>query len=286
MLIDCAKLVKEIDHNTTQTVQELTDNGMRPSVVELLATDNSAARSYAKTKEKKAASLGIGYRVKRISSTESEIDVLKMVADLNSDPSVHGIMLAMPTYKHLNADHIAGQIHPAKDVDGLGGPNTFFLATNQEYLGIQPATAIAAIHILESVTTITAKKILVLGRGRTVGRPLSAMLTNRNATVTVAHSVSIAVDQLVRTSDIVISAIGRPRFVEPEWLVKGQIVIDCGISFVDGRTVGDVDTAAASARGAFISPVPGGVGTVTNSAIFLNLLKAIQLQQREQTYGT
>ena len=169
-----------------------------------------------------------------------------------------------------------------KDVDGLGAFNTFYLGTNREDAGLVPATARAAIHILEGLGAISGRRALVIGRGPTVGRPAAQMLINRDATVTIAHSRTKNLDSLFRSSEVVVSATGRPGLVDSEWINEGQVIIDCGISFADGKTVGDVSSAAADARNAIVTPVPGGVGGVTNAMIFSNLLKAMRLQRIDE----
>jgi methylenetetrahydrofolate dehydrogenase (NADP+)/methenyltetrahydrofolate cyclohydrolase len=222
--------------------------------------------------------LGVEYRHVGFERTDQTAAIADRIALLNADADVQGIMLGLPVYKHLDGESLANAIISTKDIDGLGAINTFYLATNQEHRAIAPATAVAALHIAQEVTGLQGRRVAVLGRGRTVGRPVAAMLVNRDATVTVCHSRSRNIAEIVAESEIVVSAVGSPHFVEAAWLREGQVVVDCGISFVDGRTTGDVDSEAASRRGAIVSPVPGGVGAVTNIIIFANLLRAIRLQ--------
>ena len=283
MLIDCRAIARELDVATTAAVQDWAGRDIVPAVREIVATDNEAVHSYVRTKMNKSRALGVDYQAITFDRAVSTAELLDTIRDLNATPGVHGITLGMPLFKHLDADAMADAIAATKDIDGLGSTNTALLATNQEHRALAPATAIAAVHILETVGSLSGRRVVVLGRGRTVGRPVGAMLVNRDATVTICHSRSRDLASLIGESEIVVSAIGRARFVSPDWLRPGQIVIDCGISFLDGRTVGDVDSGAASDRGVTITPVPGGVGVVTNAMLFANVIRAMSLQREEES---
>ena len=278
MLIDCRAIARDLDIATSSAIRDWAARGVAPAVREIVATDNEAVHSYVRTKQKKADALGADYRAIGFDRSATTGQVLDAIGALNLDADVHGIMLGMPLFEHLDQDALANAIAGDKDIDGLGAASTAYLATNREQLALAPATAIAAVHILEKVTSLGGRRVAVLGRGPTVGRPVAAMLVNRDATVTICHSRSRDIDRIVGTSEIVVSAIGRGHFVRPEWLRPSQIVVDCGISFVDGKTVGDVDAAAVTEPSIAITPVPGGVGVVTNAMIFANLLRAVALQ--------
>jgi methylenetetrahydrofolate dehydrogenase (NADP+)/methenyltetrahydrofolate cyclohydrolase len=279
MLIDCRAIARDLDIATSSAIRDWAARGVVPAVREIVATDNEAVHSYVRTKQKKADALGVDYRPIGFERSATTGQILDAIGALNLEAEVQGIMLGLPLFEHLDQDALANAIAGNKDIDGLGAANTAFLATNREQLALAPATAIAAVHILEKVTSLGGRRVAVLGRGPTVGRPVAAMLVNRDATVTICHSRSRDVDRLVAASEIVVSAIGRGHFVRPEWLRPSQIVVDCGISFIDGRIVGDVDAAAVTDPSVAITPVPGGVGVVTNAMLFANLMRAIQLQQ-------
>ncbi|MBV8687207.1 MAG: bifunctional 5,10-methylenetetrahydrofolate dehydrogenase/5,10-methenyltetrahydrofolate cyclohydrolase [Alphaproteobacteria bacterium] len=282
MLVDCRSMAREVEEAVAESVRERTAAGRTPALREIVATANEGVRSYVRTKAKKAAALGVDYAAIELGAEAGTEEVRERVEALNRAPEVHGIMLGLPMFPHLDADGLADSIAGAKDIDGLGARNTAYLATGREALAILPATAVAAVHILERLGPVAGKRVAVLGRGRTVGRPVAAMLTNRDATVTLCHSRSRDLPALLGEHEIVVSAVGKPHFLAAEWLREGQVVVDCGISFADGRTVGDVDSAAADARGAVVTPVPGGVGTVTNAILFANLLRAMDLQQADR----
>jgi methylenetetrahydrofolate dehydrogenase (NADP+)/methenyltetrahydrofolate cyclohydrolase len=279
MIVDCRKLAAEVDETTKYGVSLLKEAGILPKVVEVIATGNQGVISYSDTKKKKAATLGIDYSARIYEKATTVDDVLQDIRKLNADPAVHGIVVGLPVFVHLDEDAVTNEIRYQKDVDGLGAFNTFYLCTNREDAGLVPATARAAVHILESLGAISGRRILVVGRGRTVGRPVAQMLINRDATVCVAHSRTKDLEGMVRDSEIVVSATGRPGLIDADWIVSGQVIVDCGIAFLDGKTVGDLDSKAAGERGAVVTSVPGGVGVVTNSMLFSNLLKAIRLQQ-------
>lgn len=278
MLIDCRAIAGELDVATSSAIQDWKARGISPAVREIVATDNEAVHSYVRTKEKKGRSLGVEYAAIVFDRASSNERILGAIDELNGSAGVHGIMLGLPLFKHLDPELLANAIAGNKDIDGLGAANTAYLASNREHLALAPATAIAAVHILETLTGLSGRRVAVLGRGRTVGRPVAAMLVNRDATVTICHSKSRDLDRLIAENEIVVSAIGRGLFVQTDWLRPSQIVIDCGISFIDGRTVGDVDSAAASERSVAVTPVPGGVGVVTNAMLFANLMRALALQ--------
>jgi methylenetetrahydrofolate dehydrogenase (NADP+) / methenyltetrahydrofolate cyclohydrolase len=279
MLIDCRAIARDLDIATSSAIRDLAARGIVPAVREIVATDNEAVHSYVRTKQKKADALGVDYQAAGFDRSATTGQLLDAIDALNLDADIHGIMLGMPLFEHLDQDALANAIAGDKDIDGLGPASIACLAINREQLALAPATAIAAVHILETVTNLSGRRVVVLGRGPTVGRPVAAMLVNRDATVTICHSRSCDIDRIVAESEIVVSAIGRGHFVRPEWLRPSQIVVDCGISFVDEKTVGDVDAAAVTDPSVMITPVPGGVGVVTNAMLFANLLRAIGLQQ-------
>jgi methylenetetrahydrofolate dehydrogenase (NADP+)/methenyltetrahydrofolate cyclohydrolase len=282
MLIDCRGMARILDVATASAIEAWIARGERPAVREIVATDNESVHSYVRTKAKKGAALGVDYQAVTFDRSADTGQLLDAIAGLNESPSVYGIMVGMPMFGHLDAERLIDAIASLKDIDGLGPHNTACLANNREQMGIAPATAAAAMYILETLTALAGKRVAVLGRGRTVGRPVAAMLVNRDATVTVCHSRSRDLESVIAGSEIIVSAIGRGHFVSPEWLRAPQIVIDCGISFAGGRTLGDVDSDAAAARSVAVTPVPGGVGIVTNAMIFANLVRAMHLQATEE----
>jgi methylenetetrahydrofolate dehydrogenase (NADP+)/methenyltetrahydrofolate cyclohydrolase len=279
MIVDCRKLASEVDETTKYGVSILEQAGTRPKVVEIIATGDQGVVSYSKTKMKKAESLGIDYSSRIYEKAVTGGEILRDIRALNANRAIHGVVVGLPLFVDLDEESITNEVQHQKDIDGLGAFNTYYLSKNREDAGLVPATARAAVHIIESLGVISGKRLVVVGRGPTVGRPVAQMLINRDATVSVAHSRTKELERMIRESEIVVSATGRRGLIQPDWISPGQVVVDCGISFVDGKTVGDVDSAAIDARGGIVTAVPGGVGVVTNAMLFSNLLKAIRLQQ-------
>lgn len=279
MLIDCVSIAARLDERIARFASEMRARGEAPQLCEIVATSANSAISYSKTKERKAEKLGIEFRVVRFGQSDPMEAVLQEVSRLCANPAIHGVLVGMPTFPHIDAERLLAVIPPYKDVDGLGPLNSHLVYSNQEHNAIAPATAIAAIHVLETRTTLKGKRVAVIGRGRTVGRPVATMLSNRDATVTLCHSrtpVDVLRD-VVAASDVVVSATGMPGVLQTDWFRPAQIVVDCGIAFADGKTRGDVDSLALDAAGVEVTPVPQGVGLVTNSMIFGNLARAIGL---------
>ncbi len=280
MIIDCLSISKNFDAGVQAAVQRLRDGGSTPRMCEILATHSEGTLSYSATKKRKAHALGIEYEPLNYSQEVHFTEIVDKITQLNANPEVHGILIGMPMYSHLDSEKLIATIDASKDVDGLGPTNSYFVFSNQEHLGIAPATAVAVVHILETRFSLRGRSVAVVGRGRTVGRPVGAMLTNRDATVTVCHSRTPKpeLERIVRNSEILIAATGTPGVVRSEWFSRDQTVVDCGIAIVNGKTVGDLNSAEVSDRGAFVTPVPKGVGVVTNSMIFGNLLQAVKLK--------
>ncbi|MEM8916727.1 MAG: bifunctional 5,10-methylenetetrahydrofolate dehydrogenase/5,10-methenyltetrahydrofolate cyclohydrolase, partial [Pseudomonadota bacterium] len=197
---------------------------------------------------------------------------------LSADPATHGILLELPLAKSLDSESAIDCIAPLKDVDGLTVTNLGRVAAGAEDLALVSATPRACVALAETAGSLNGAAVAVVGRGRTVGRPLAAMLTNRNATVTVCHSRTPDLAAALAPADMVFTATGSPGLVNGDVLRQGQVVIDAGISVVDGGLVGDVDADSAAPLVRAMTPVPGGVGPLTSTLIFENVLRAMQLQ--------
>lgn len=285
MIIDCRSIADAFDAELVHAVGRLKDAGITPCMQEILATQVQGTHSYSNTKRLKAERLGVQYGAIHFGHEVHIEEILSKITELNTDQKVHGVLIGMPVYSHIDSEKLIAAIDPLKDVDGLSPVNAYAIFSNNEHLGIAPATAIAAIHILEKLLSLRGKEVAVIGRGRTVGRPLASMLTNRDATVTICHSrtPTVILERIIRQSEIVITATGVPGVIQTDWFSRQQTVVDCGIAFTDGKTVGDVNALEVSERGAAVTPVPKGVGLVTNSMIFGNLLHAINLRRPNGT---
>jgi methylenetetrahydrofolate dehydrogenase (NADP+)/methenyltetrahydrofolate cyclohydrolase len=198
---------------------------------------------------------------------------------LSADPAVHGILLELPLAAGLEADAALDQIAPAKDIDGLTPYNLGLISAGREQEALTSATAQACILLAETQGALAGKRVALIGRGRTVGRPLMGMLINRHATVTVCHTRTRDLAAAIADCDIVMVAIGKARQLTGAQLRPGQTVIDAGINYLDGKLVGDVDAASVEGIAAALTPVPGGVGPLTSALIFQNLIRAAQRSQ-------
>ncbi|NBC33096.1 MAG: bifunctional 5,10-methylenetetrahydrofolate dehydrogenase/5,10-methenyltetrahydrofolate cyclohydrolase [Alphaproteobacteria bacterium] len=255
--------------------------GIVPHLAVVVASDDPGVASYAQSKEKMAAKLGITLTAVTADPADGQAALEACVTRLSQAPEVHGIILALPVASGLDAEAAIACIDPKKDVDGLTPVNLGLIALGLESAAIAPATPQACIRLAESVAPLAGSRVCVVGRGRAVGRGLIPMLINRDATVTVCHSRTTDLAAAIAPSDTVFVAIGRPHLIGAAHIRPGQVVVDAGISMVDGKMAGDVDGAAIRATALALTPVPGGVGPLTSTLIFANLMRAIALQTGE-----
>jgi methylenetetrahydrofolate dehydrogenase (NADP+)/methenyltetrahydrofolate cyclohydrolase len=277
-IIKGLEVAKPKREELTQRIKTLAAKGVTPKLAVILAGGDEASKVYAQSKQKVAEPLGIQYEliVKPEPVTTEELTAL--IDKLNQDPKTHGILVELPLPKSVSKELVMNRIDPKKDVDGVHPFNRGYLLGGQEDLAIVPATPKSCLELIKSTgVPIEGARVAVLGRGDTVGRPLNSLLINRGATVTVCHSKTKNIDAIIKESDIVVAAIGKAKFVKPEWLNSKQVVIDVGINQTADGLVGDVDPAAKDIV-AFVTPVPGGVGSLTTTIIMDNLLDAIRLQ--------
>ncbi|NOW96079.1 bifunctional 5,10-methylenetetrahydrofolate dehydrogenase/5,10-methenyltetrahydrofolate cyclohydrolase [Mucilaginibacter sp. SG564] len=260
-------------------VNELKSRGIFPKMTVVLATDDPAAINYAYNKSKVAVELGIKYEVENIGANANDLRILTLIESLNNDNNNHGILLEFPLNKNITSDLALNSINPIKDIDGLSASNLGLIAMGDESHAILPATPQGCIALAELETELIGKKVAVIGRGRTVGRPLFNMLINRSATVVVCHTKTVNLRDQLKDCEIVFVAIGKPYAIDETHLQKNQIVIDAGINFLNGKLVGDVSPTTYDKVKTY-TPVPGGVGVVTSTLIFKNLIKAVKLQNK------
>ena len=246
-----------------------------PHLAVVLASDDPASATYVRFKGRAAEQCNIRSTQHTISADTSAEDLLKLVQQLNDDEDVDGILVQLPLPKQHDEQTILQAIDPAKDVDGFHPLNSGLLARGDES-ALMPCTPTGIIKLIEATgEEISGKRAVVLGRSNIVGRPIAEMLLNRSATVTICHSRTKNLPEVVRQSDIVIAAIGRPFFVKGSWIKPGATVIDVGINRTeDGKLVGDVAYHAAIERAGAITPVPGGVGPMTIACLMENTLIA------------
>jgi methylenetetrahydrofolate dehydrogenase (NADP+)/methenyltetrahydrofolate cyclohydrolase len=259
-------------------VKAFVEKGVQPKLAVVLAGGDEASRVYAQSKEKVGDKLGIKVEIHVRPEDVTQDDLIKLVDSLNADPNVHGILVELPLPKHIQKELVMNRLDPKKDVDGVHPVNRGYLLGGQEHLALVPATPLSCIELIQrSGVDLKGRRVALVGRGDTVGRPLASLLIKRDATITVCHTKTVDIGSITKAAEIVVAAAGSPGLVKASMLTAGQTVIDAGINQVGDSIVGDVEPAAAEVV-AFLTPVPGGVGSLTTTIIMSNLLKAASLQ--------
>ena len=285
--IDGAAVAAKVMEETKARIAALAQRGVRPGLAVVLVGDDPASRAYVRSKDRKAAELGLHSVKHELPADTSQATLLALVAELNADPAVHGILVQSPPPPQINEAEVVLAIDPRKDVDGFHPVNVAKLAM-EDPTGFVPCTPLGCIRLLHEAGIETAgKSAVVVGRSMIVGKPMALLLMKRgpggDATVTVAHSRTRNLAEVTRGADIVIAAIGRPHFLGDEHIREGAVVIDVGINRVDDpthpkgyRLVGDVDYDAVASKCAAITPVPGGVGPMTIAMLMANCVTAAE----------
>lgn len=254
------------------------DHGITPGLAVVLVGEDAASQVYVRAKGKQTTEAGMASFEHRLDPATSEADLLALVQKLNADPAVHGILVQLPLPGHMNADLVINAIDPAKDVDGFHISNVGLLGTGQK--AMVPCTPLGCLMLLrDHHGSLSGLDAVVIGRSNIVGKPMAHLLLGDSCTVTIAHSRTRDLPDVVRRADIVIAAVGRPQMVTGDWIKPGATVIDVGINRISGddgktRLVGDVDYASAAAVAGAITPVPGGVGPMTIACLLANTLTA------------
>ena len=255
---------------------------INPSLAVVMVGDDAASQVYVRNKMKQTAVVGIRSVEKRLPRQASESEVLEIIQELNEDSSIHGILVQLPLPEHIDPSVVVDAIDPNKDVDGLHRNNVAALVLGEE--GLVPCTPTGCLLMLRQYAeNLSGMRAVILGRSRLVGKPLAELLLRENCTVTMAHSKTAELPTLCRSADILVAAIGRPNFVQGEWIKPGAIVIDVGMNRIkdnDGkrRLVGDVDYQAALSVAHAVTPVPGGVGPMTVVCLLRNTIQAAEGQ--------
>ncbi len=253
-------------------------SGVLPGLAVVLVGEDPASQVYVRSKGKQTTEAGMASFEHKLPQDTSEAALLAVIAALNADPAVHGILVQLPLPAHLDSDLVINSIDPAKDVDGFHISNVGLLSTGQK--AMVPCTPLGCLMLLrDHHKTLSGMAAVVIGRSNIVGKPMAQLLLGDSCTVTIAHSRTRDLPNVVRQADIVIAAVGRPEMVTGDWIKPGATVIDVGINRIDGpdgktRLVGDVDFASASAVAGAITPVPGGVGPMTIACLLANTLTA------------
>jgi methylenetetrahydrofolate dehydrogenase (NADP+)/methenyltetrahydrofolate cyclohydrolase len=272
-----AKLVRDEVARETQTFRART--GRAPGLHVVLAGDDPASVVYVRNKEKAAAEIGLVGQVHRRPATATEQEIIELVQALNQDEAVDGILVQMPLPAGIRADRVIATIDPAKDVDGLHPMNAGALWSGMR--GLVPCTPLGCMRLLkEAGAVLCGARALVVGRSNLVGKPTAALLLAEHATVTIAHSRTVALAERCREADVLVAAVGRPRMIRGDWIKPGAIVLDVGMNRgEDGKLCGDVEFETAKDLARAITPVPGGVGPMTIAMLLGNTLRAAQARE-------
>lgn len=250
--------------------------GVTPGLAVVLVGANPASQVYVKSKSRQASAAGIVPIDHHLPTETSEADLLALIAKLNADPAVHGILVQLPLPAHIRTTDILQAVSPAKDVDGFHPVNVGLLATGQEEKAFVPCTPLGCLIMLKArLGKLAGLDAVVIGRSTIVGKPMAQLLVNASCTVTITHSRTKDIEAHCRRADILVAAVGRPNFVRKDWVKPGATVIDVGINRVtgnDGKSalVGDVAFAEVRQVAGAITPVPGGVGPMTIACLLAN----------------
>ena len=257
------------------------EHGIVPGLAVVLVGEDPASQVYVRSKGKQTIEVGMHSEEHKLDVATSEKDLLSIISRLNSDPAINGILVQLPLPKHLNEDLVINSIDPAKDVDGFHISNVGLLSTGQR--SMVPCTPLGCLMMLrEHFGSLSGKDAVIIGRSNIVGKPMAQLLLGDSCTVTVAHSRTKNLKQVVSCADVVVAAVGRAEMVLGDWIKPGAVVIDVGINRIPApekgegqmKLVGDVDYDSCSKVAGAITPVPGGVGPMTIACLLANTLTA------------
>lgn len=272
---------------TEQTASLLSEHGIKPGLAVVIIGEDPASQVYVRNKKRRAESCGFYSVQHTLGEDTSQQDVLKLIAELNNDTAIHGILVQLPLPDHLDEQTITQAISPTKDVDGFHFVNIGKLTAGHTADAFVPCTPAGCMLMIEDElgSDLSGKNAVIIGRSNIVGKPMASLLMQRHATITVAHSRTRDLPEVVRNADIVVAAVGRPDMVKADWVKPGAVVIDVGINRVektiDGETkprlTGDVDYEDVCEVASAVTPVPGGVGPMTITMLMFNTLRSARL---------
>jgi methylenetetrahydrofolate dehydrogenase (NADP+)/methenyltetrahydrofolate cyclohydrolase len=280
-IIDGKGIAKQVREGVADGVNKLKARKVaQPKLSVVLVGDDPASQIYVRNKERACSEAGIVSETHRIPSTTKQKDLVGLIERLNKDRGVNGILVQLPLPKHLDAISALNGVSPDKDVDGLHPMNMGKLLKGEAPKFI-PCTPQGIIElILSTGIEVKGKEAVVVGRSNIVGKPVSLLLLQRHATVTICHSRTRDLGEVTRRADILVASVGSPRIIHGDMIKQGAVVIDVGMNRLEGKLVGDVDFEAAKDRASFITPVPGGVGPMTIAMLLKNTLAAAEHQAK------
>jgi methylenetetrahydrofolate dehydrogenase (NADP+)/methenyltetrahydrofolate cyclohydrolase len=286
-IIDGKKIAADIKQEAAQETELLRSKGIVPGLATVLVGEDPASQTYVGMKRKTCEELGMRSIFEKHDADMPEADLLVLVDRLNKDPEIHGVLVQLPLPKHINDKKVLLLIDPDKDVDGFHPMNVGRMMVGEpRFLPCTPAGVVEL--LVRSGNPPSGKEVVVVGRSNIVGKPVAVMLMQKNpradATITVCHSRTRGLPEVVRRGDIVIAAMGSPEFIKGDWIKPGAVVIDVGTNRVDDptrergwRLVGDVEFEKAKEVASAITPVPGGVGPMTIALLMANTVRAAKL---------
>jgi methylenetetrahydrofolate dehydrogenase (NADP+) / methenyltetrahydrofolate cyclohydrolase len=279
-ILDGKALAARVKSELAGEVSALRARGVEPGLAVVLVGEDPASQIYVRNKTASSAQVGIRTFDHRLPSTTSQSELAALVAKLNADPAVDGILLQLPLPAGLDARQILPAVDPRKDVDGIHPDNLGHLVMGEpRFVACTPFGIMKLVE--ESGLALAGIDAVVVGRSNMVGKPMAALLTNANATVTLCHSKTRDLGAVVARADLVVAAVGRPEMVRGAWIKPGAVVIDVGINRrADGKLLGDVEFTAAAERASAITPVPGGVGPMTIAMLLFNTVTAAKRRGR------
>jgi len=273
-IIDGKAIATKLRDEIRQGAAQLKSSGVTPGLAVVLVGEDPASKVYVSMKEKACAAAGIYSDEHKLPAETSEETLLGLIRQLNQDERIDGILVQLPLPSHIDERKVLEAISPEKDVDGFHPYNVGRLVTGSPLF--RPCTPYGVMKMLESVNCdLTGKEVVVVGRSNIVGKPVALMCLAEHATVTLCHSRTRDLAEVVRRADVVIAAVGRPEMIKGDWIKPGAVVIDVGVNRVgEKKLVGDVDFTAASEHAGAITPVPGGVGPMTITMLLYNTLES------------
>lgn len=286
-ILDGRALAKTIRKEIEAEVSEFKEEyGVTPTIAVVRAGEDPASVSYAKMIKRAFEGAGMGFSLHVLPDTASQEEIVELVAELNADESIHGIIIQEPLPKGIDEAAVKAALSPEKDVDGVHPINAGRLAQVapigrppgvEEYF--IPATPLGGMEILKRYgVEIAGKRAVVVGRSNIVGKPMALLLLRENATVTICHSRTSNLEDVCREADILCAAVGKAQMIKGDWIKKGAVVVDFGFNRLGDKWVGDVDFEAAKGVASAITPVPGGTGSMTTVMLMKNVLEASKIQ--------
>lgn len=281
-IISGTQLASQIKSNVAQQISQYVAQGKRaPGLAVILVGADPASQVYVGSKRKSCAEIGIVSKSYDLPETTTEKALLELIEELNQDAEVNGILVQLPLPKHIDSTKVIEQISPEKDVDGFHPYNVGRLC--QRIPTLRACTPYGVMKLLETTgISFYGKHAVIVGASNIVGRPMALELLLAGCTVTVTHRFTEDLASHIRQADILVVAVGKPKFIKGEWIKEGAVVVDVGINRIEGKLVGDVEFDIAAQHAAYITPVPGGVGPMTVAMLMQNTLSAYEKQQGDE----